>query len=149
FGRMQGGAHAHRTMGLFMNTLPVRIALDESDVETSLITTHDRLARLLRHEHAPLALAQRCSAVPAQAPLFTSLLNYRYSLHEEQGDATDDDVQFIAARERNNYPLTMIVDDMGEGFALTAQVDASIDAARVCAFMHTALEQLVRALDDA
>ncbi|CAK0454236.1 non-ribosomal peptide synthetase [Burkholderia pseudomallei] len=149
FGRMQGGAHAHRTMGLFMNTLPVRIALDESDVETSLIATHDRLARLLRHEHAPLALAQRCSAVPAQAPLFTSLLNYRYSLHEEQGDATDDDVQFIAARERNNYPLTMIVDDMGEGFALTAQVDASIDAARVCAFMHTALEQLVRALDDA
>ncbi|CAJ4636676.1 syringomycin synthetase [Burkholderia pseudomallei] len=149
FGRMQGGAHAHRTMGLFMNTLPVRIALDESDVEASLIATHDRLARLLRHEHAPLALAQRCSAVPAQAPLFTSLLNYRYSLHEEQGDATDDDVQFIAARERNNYPLTMIVDDMGEGFALTAQVDASIDAARVCAFMHTALEQLVRALDDA
>ncbi|WP_414629583.1 non-ribosomal peptide synthase/polyketide synthase [Burkholderia pseudomallei] len=149
FGRMQGGAHAHRTMGLFMNTLPVRIALDESDVETSLIATHDRLARLLRHEHAPLALAQRCSAVPAQAPLFTSLLNYRYSPHEEQGDATDDDVQFIAARERNNYPLTMIVDDTGEGFALTAQVDASIDAARVCAFMHTALEQLVRALDDA
>ncbi|WP_195830585.1 non-ribosomal peptide synthetase, partial [Burkholderia pseudomallei] len=130
FGRMQGGAHAHRTMGLFMNTLPVRIALDESDVETSLIATHDRLARLLRHEHAPLALAQRCSAVPAQAPLFTSLLNYRYSPHEEQGDATDDDVQFIAARERNNYPLTMIVDDTGEGFALTAQVDASIDAAR-------------------
>ncbi|RPA01074.1 non-ribosomal peptide synthetase [Burkholderia pseudomallei] len=149
FGRMQGGAHAHRTMGLFMNTLPVRIALDESDVEASLIATHDRLARLLRHEHAPLALAQRCSAVPAQAPLFTSLLNYRYSPHEEQGDATDDDVQFIAARERNNYPLTMIVDDTGEGFALTAQVDASIDAARVCAFMHTALEQLVRALDDA
>ncbi|WP_041195714.1 non-ribosomal peptide synthetase, partial [Burkholderia pseudomallei] len=149
FGRMQGGAHAHRTMGLFMNTLPVRIALDESDVETSLIATHDRLARLLRHEHAPLALAQRCSAVPAQAPLFTSLLNYRYSPHEEQGDATDDDVQFIAARERNNYPLTMIVDDTGEGFALTAQVDASIDGARVCAFMHTALEQLVRALDDA
>ncbi|AJX67716.1 D-alanine--poly(phosphoribitol) ligase, subunit 1 [Burkholderia pseudomallei MSHR840] len=149
FGRMQGGAHAHRTMGLFMNTLPVRIALDESDVETCLIATHDRLARLLRHEHAPLALAQRCSAVPAQAPLFTSLLNYRYSPHEEQGDATDDDVQFIAARERNNYPLTMIVDDTGEGFALTAQVDASIDAARVCAFMHTALEQLVRALDDA
>ncbi|WP_154233483.1 non-ribosomal peptide synthetase, partial [Burkholderia pseudomallei] len=149
FGRMQGGAHAHRTMGLFMNTLPVRIALDESDVETSLIATHDRLARLLRHEHAPLALAQRCSAVPAQAPLFTSLLNYRYSPHEEQGDATDDDVQFIAARERNNYPLTMIVDDTGEGFALTVQVNASIDAARVCAFMHTALEQLVRALDDA
>ncbi|MET5021608.1 hypothetical protein AAHH78_43585, partial [Burkholderia pseudomallei] len=40
-------------------------------------------------------------------------------------------------------------DDTGEGFARTAQVDAASDAARVCAFRHTALEQRVRALDDA
>ena len=46
--------------------------------------THALLASLLRHEHASLALAQRCSALPAPAPLFSALLNYRYSPGAEQ-----------------------------------------------------------------
>ena len=79
FGRMQGGEGADRVMGLFINTLPVRIRVGEESVEASVRSTHALLADLLRHEHASLALAQRCSAVPAPAPLFSALLNYRHS----------------------------------------------------------------------
>ena len=79
FGRMQGGEGADRVMGLFINTLPVRISVGEEGVEASVRRTHALLADLLRHEHASLALAQRCSAVPAPAPLFSALLNYRHS----------------------------------------------------------------------
>jgi len=51
-------------MGLFINTLPVRIRVGGERVESAVRHTHTLLADLLRHEHASLALAQRCSAVP-------------------------------------------------------------------------------------
>ncbi|MCG1055178.1 hypothetical protein KQH49_09595, partial [Mycetohabitans sp. B5] len=70
FGRMQAGSGADRAMGLFINTLPLRVDLDGS-VETAVHATHARLAVLLEHEHASLALAQRCSGVPAGTPLFS------------------------------------------------------------------------------
>ena len=57
-------------------------------------------------------------------------------------------MQTLHAEERTNYPLTLSVDDLGEGFNLYAQVAEEIGPARVCAFMRTALEQLVRALED-
>ncbi|MFP4897579.1 condensation domain-containing protein, partial [Paraburkholderia sp. EG304] len=60
FGRMHGGSGADRAMGLFINTLPVRLDVDGTGVGESVRRTHARLAELLTHEHAPLALAQRC-----------------------------------------------------------------------------------------
>ncbi len=68
FGRMTGGAGADRALGLFINTLPLRLSLKGRDVETAVRETHERLTLLLRHEHASLALAQRCSAVSSPAP---------------------------------------------------------------------------------
>ena len=78
FGRMQGEEGIDRAVGLFMNTLPVRMRVGEQGAEESVREAHRQLAGLMRHEHASLALAQRCSGVPAPAPLFTSLLNCRH-----------------------------------------------------------------------
>ncbi|HET7866139.1 MAG TPA: amino acid adenylation domain-containing protein, partial [Burkholderiaceae bacterium] len=77
FGRMHGGEGADRALGMFINTLPLRVRLDTRGVAQAVRDTHALLARLLQHEHASLALAQRCSGVPAPAPLFSALLNYR------------------------------------------------------------------------
>ncbi|MBH5403202.1 AMP-binding protein, partial [Bradyrhizobium sp. CNPSo 4010] len=40
FGRMHGGAGGDRAMGLFINTLPLRLDLDGTAVEASVRTTH-------------------------------------------------------------------------------------------------------------
>ena len=154
FGRMQGGEDADRVMGLLMNTLPVRIQVGEEAVEASVRGVHALLANLLRHEHASLALAQRCCAVPPPAPLFTTLLNYRHSQGMTLARAAEakwawEGMEVVHSEERTNYPLTLSVDDLGTDFVLTAQVQTSIGPKRICEFMHTALERLVEALDTA
>ncbi|HYR08361.1 MAG TPA: amino acid adenylation domain-containing protein, partial [Longimicrobium sp.] len=137
-------------MGPLINTLPVRIGVGEEGVEAAVRRTHALLADLLRHEHASLALAQRSSGVAAPAPLFTSLLNYRYvggSGRSSGAGQPTEGVRGVRVQERTNYPVTLAVDDRGEAFSLTAQVAAPADAERVCRMMHTALERLVEALE--
>ncbi|KGD54410.1 D-alanine--poly(phosphoribitol) ligase, subunit 1 [Burkholderia pseudomallei] len=146
FGRMQGGAQSDRALGLFINTLPVRMRVAQTGVETSVKETHAQLAELMRHEHAPLVLAQRCSGVPAQTPLFTSLLNYRYSKPKVAAAHIADGIELLDGHERTSYPLSMTVDDHERDFTIVAKVCERIGPQRVCELMELALEQLTRAL---
>ncbi|MDX7989405.1 amino acid adenylation domain-containing protein [Xenorhabdus sp. 12] len=146
-GRMQGNAGIEQIMGLFINTLPVRIPLAGNSVQETLQATHHRLIKLLEHEQAPLVLAQRCSSVPASQPLFSSLLNYR---HTTPGaiHTTLEGVRLLEVRERTNYPIMMSVDDLGDDFSLIAQTVSGIDAERLIDYVITALTGLVAALDN-
>ncbi|MGZ0700663.1 amino acid adenylation domain-containing protein [Pseudomonas piscis] len=146
-GRMQGGEGAERALGVFINTLPLRVDLGELPVRNALLATHERLAQLLGHEQAPLALVQRCSGVEPGTPLFSSLLNYRHSAPSpaQAGEAWEG-MQLLNAEERSNYPLTLSVDDLGDGFMLTA-VAAGVDAQRICQYLHSTLENLLQALE--
>ncbi|PKA73026.1 arthrofactin-type cyclic lipopeptide synthetase A [Pseudomonas baetica] len=150
-GRMQGGAGADRALGVFINTLPLRI-----DVAAAVLhgvqATHARLTALLGHEHASLALAQRCSGVASPSPLFSALLNYRHTDPSELSDTsphTWQGIETLANEERTNYPLTLSVDDLGSDLRLTARTVAQIGAQRICAYVHAALTGLVEALEQA
>ncbi|MGH8654271.1 MAG: condensation domain-containing protein, partial [Gammaproteobacteria bacterium] len=149
FGRMQGEEGIDRAVGLFMNTLPVRLRVGEQGAEESVREAHRQLAGLMRHEHASLALAQRCSGVPAPAPLFTSLLNCRRSGQASTPEKaqTWEGIKGLYGESRNNYPLNLAVDDLGDGFRLATLAEATVDAQRVCEYMHRALESLVEALE--
>ena len=148
-GRMGAGEGSDQALGMFINTLPLRVDVGEQSVREGVQTTHKRLTELLDHEHASLALAQRCSGVAAPTPLFSAILNYRHSDASDTQAVIDiaEGIQVLGAEERTNYPLTVNVDDLGEGFAFTVMVDASIGATRIAGYLHTALENLVLALE--
>ncbi|WP_141700435.1 condensation domain-containing protein, partial [Pseudomonas sp. BIOMIG1BDMA] len=149
-GRMQGGEGADRALGMFINTLPLRVDVAQVSVQGAVKSTHARLTALLGHEHASLALAQRCSGVAATTPLFNALLNYRHSAGVE--DAVEMDqawhgMYLLHAEERTNYPITLSVDDLGEQFNLSALVVSPIEARRICDYLLTAVTHLVQALE--
>ncbi|WP_199889296.1 condensation domain-containing protein, partial [Streptomyces badius] len=147
---MQAGTGADRTPGLFINTLPVRVPTGQVSVGEAVQGMRQQLADLLVHEHAPLMLAQQAADLPAETPLFTSLLNYRHSAGAP-GDEPSiglDGVELLSVRERTNYPVTVSVDDTGEGFGLTVQTAAPLDAESVCGLLGAATEGVVAALED-
>ncbi|SCL70623.1 non-ribosomal peptide synthetase [Micromonospora peucetia] len=151
-GRMDGGAGSDRILGPFLNTLPLRVTLDGTGATDCVLRTHRALTGLIRHEHASLALAQSCSGVTPPAPLFTALLNYRHAevLAESDSPAPDpdaDDLTYLAAEERGNYPLALDVDDLRDDVVLTVAAAAGVAADRVCAMVERALETLADALE--
>ncbi|MEV4142003.1 condensation domain-containing protein, partial [Dactylosporangium sp. NPDC049742] len=154
FGRMNAGAGSDRVPGLFMNTLPVRVPTAGLDVVAAVDEMRGQLARLLEHEHAPLALAQRVSGVPGDLPLFTTLFNYR---HDNSGGSEGgapsgpggfEGVRAVYTQESTNYPVTVSIEDEQTGFRITVDAVGPIDPAAVAAMLRTAVAGLVPALEN-
>ena len=126
-GRLQGIRGAESTVGLYINTLPIRIDLRDMTAGALLQQAQAALAQLLPYEQSSLALAQACSGVAREAPLFSALLNYRqspFSATDHQGDSP---WEILAVDERTNYPFVLSVDDRSDGFFLSLRVDASVN----------------------
>jgi hypothetical protein len=136
---------------MFINTLPLRIRVGEEGVEDSVRHTHKLLTELLHHEHASLALAQRCSALGPSVPLFSALLNYRHSAKAQGQEAAPawKGIKLLDNDMRTSYPITLLVDDLGDGFSLKAQLQKPVEAGRFCGFICTALATLADALERA
>ncbi|UVL75986.1 amino acid adenylation domain-containing protein [Pseudomonas putida] len=149
-GRLQGGAGADRGLGMFINTLPLRLDLQGVSVREGVRQAHQRLAALLVHEHASLALAQRCSGVKAPTPLFSAMINYRHGATASEQQARNqalEGIEVLPAGGHGNYPLSVNVDDLGDGLRITAQVTPQVGAQRICDQLQQALGGLLDALE--
>lgn len=138
FGRMHGVAATAHAVGMFLNTLPIRVGIGTESIAETVRSLHDALIALIDHEHAPLTLAQRCSAIKAPTPLFSALLNFRHGRPGE--DRAFEGVTELCWEDRTNYPFVVVVDDFGDGFGMTTQTQVPVDPNVVCVCMRLTLE---------
>jgi hypothetical protein len=103
---------AEKMIGLFINTLPVRVRMDaEASVVSWLRELQDQQLEVRQYEYAPLAKVQSWSEIPRGESLFTSLLtfeNYPIDKAARQQKATVE-VRDYTVVEHNNYPVTLMV----------------------------------------
>lgn len=147
-GRLQATAGAQRILGMFVNTLPLRVRLSKLSAAQLIEHTHRELVELVNHEQASLAVAQRCSGIEGSAPLFSAVINYRHSPIDPESEwASVRGVRVIARQYRTNYPITLSIDDLGENFSLVSQTDNHIKPARIAEYLCIAMHSLVSGLE--
>ncbi len=143
--------HGVETMvGLFINTLPVRVSLPETrEVTVSLRALQEQLLRSRAHEHMPLADIQKLTGLPADQTLLHSLLVFEdfgeKTYRTEAGGIRLGAPEFT---ERANYPVTML-------FSVRAQQQIGIGFDRsqfdegMAARLLTQFQQVLRSMSQA
>ncbi|WP_329586125.1 amino acid adenylation domain-containing protein [Kitasatospora sp. NBC_01250] len=149
-GRLQGVPGVERMLGNFINTLPLRARLAGRTVHELIAEVDAGLRDLIVHEQSPLSLAQRCSGMAGDAPLFSAVVNFR---HFEPGGGAepaptinDAGVRFLAAGDAINYPVTVSLDDFGSELSLEVQVDGAVLPEALADHVERALAGIVAAL---
>ncbi len=111
-------------VGLFINTLPLAVTVDEDrSAGAYLHQLQDLASEAMQHGHLPLPRLQAWSDVPAEQPFFETLLvveNYPRPEASEHG--LDLAIEDFRLYERTDYPLTFVVVP-GERLRITAVYD--------------------------
>ncbi len=148
-GRPADLAGVESMIGLFINTLPVRVDVSpEASLLPWLQQLQDQQVEMRRYEYSPLVQVQGLSDVPRGLPLFESLFTFEnypadHSASEQEVSLEIHDYRVI---ERNNYPLAFVV-GQGPELMLRFIYDRSrFDAAtitRMLGHLQTLLEGMI------
>ena len=113
-------------VGLFINTLPVRVSIpSDAKLGDWLTSLQEQNSLLRQYEWTPLPRIQRWSDVPGGRPLFDTIVVFE-SYPEDESD-TDQlglritpmvshrpDADCVLTAGRNNYPLSLMVEPAAE-----------------------------------
>jgi amino acid adenylation domain-containing protein len=128
-GRPPGLAGIERTVGLFINTLPLRLHVPrEGPLWPWLATVQERAAAVREHEFVSLGDVHRWSGVPGGDALFESLLVYE-NYPRRPRDADAGPIVFeprpdVSAGARTQYACTLVVES-DEALSVHAVYDES------------------------
>src|SRR5215831_11659038 len=120
-------AGVERMVGLFINTLPMRVQVrGKSTVSDWLKRLQEELAEARQYEYCPLVQVQGWSEVPKGQPLFETILAFEnYPVLTAQADSAQREaVSQSRVVERTSYPISVAVSP-GEGLVMNVLYDAS------------------------
>ena len=115
--------HADQTIGLFINTVPVRVRFSEDDDALSVIQRlRQQWLSIRPHEHTPLTKVKAASRVPPAQPLFESLLVFEnqrldQAMRSLGGQWAN---RHVELHELTNFPVTVAAYD---GDTLTFKIE--------------------------
>jgi amino acid adenylation domain-containing protein len=102
---------AEKMIGLFLNTLPVRVRLHDEDMLLPwLQILQAEQVEMRQYEYCSLLRIHEWSEVPRRMPLFETILgfeNHPVGEKDGLGRATDHKQDNILVIERTNYPITI------------------------------------------
>ncbi|MDO1482185.1 amino acid adenylation domain-containing protein [Rhodococcus ruber] len=105
---------AESTIGLFINTLPVRVRIDPDEtVEQFLVRVQGEQADLLDHHHVSLVEIERAAGVSGLFDTLTVFESYPVDQAGLTAQATDIDgmsITAVAAHEEAHYPVSLQAD---------------------------------------
>lgn len=111
-GRPATLAGVESMVGLFINTLPVRMqVLPKTDLVSWLQQLQAYQSEMRSYEYSPLVQVQGWSEMPRGVPLFESIVVFENYPIETSLNQQDGNLNFSDARgfEQTNYPLTLVV----------------------------------------
>ncbi|WP_262414560.1 amino acid adenylation domain-containing protein [Streptomyces sp. ST1015] len=148
-GRPVEVAGAETMVGLFINTLPVRVRLRPAETLAGLVTRVQReQVGLMPHHHYDLPSIKQLSGVRGDAPLFDSLLIYENYPSAPTGTVPAASgggglrIAGLRGRDATHYPLTLVVNPGNELTLRLSYRQDLLDPATV----NTLGERLTRAL---
>jgi amino acid adenylation domain-containing protein len=111
-GRPATLVNSESMVGLFINTLPLRVQVDgKQKLLPWLQQLQKQQIELQQYEYSPLIEIQRWSDIPRGLPLFESIIVFENYLVETtvKSAIKDLNLQNISTTEQNNYPLGLYV----------------------------------------
>ncbi|NNF13170.1 MAG: amino acid adenylation domain-containing protein, partial [Gemmatimonadetes bacterium] len=109
-GRPAEVAGLDEAVGLFINTLPVRVEVEpERRLEDWLADLQESLLGVREHQHAALVDIQGWSEMPAGQPLFDSLVVLENAPTADRGEAGGLAMRDLTIVDASNYPLALLI----------------------------------------
>ncbi|NJP45796.1 non-ribosomal peptide synthase/polyketide synthase [Streptomyces sp. PRB2-1] len=137
---------AESMIGLFINTVPVRVTIDPTESTAALLARlQDEQSRLIAHQHLGLADIQRAAGL---GELFDTLVVFESYPVAEDTEAGTGDAPTVTVRDHEDsthYPFTWAVEP-GERLRLTAEFRPDLFEAATVRRITAALAHLLTSM---